>query len=94
MMSFAPEGFVDRSYQASGALTPRSEPYAIIADVAARARQALSIARGDKIQTRDGVLSLMVKTLCIHSDSPGAVDTAKATRTILEENDFTIQAFI
>lgn len=92
-IAFAPEGFVDRSYQASGALTPRTEPGAIIANVDARAEQALTIARGDNFHARDGVLSLSVKTLCIHSDSPGAVDTAKAAREKLEENGFAIQAF-
>ncbi len=92
-IAFAAEGFVDRSYQASGALTPRTQPGAIIADVNARAEQALAIARGEKIKATDGFLSLSVKTLCIHSDSPGAVETAKAARKILEENDFTIRAF-
>lgn len=92
-LAFAPEGFVDRAYQSTGALTPRSQPGAIIADIDARAEQALAIARSDTIQASDGELSLNVKTLCIHSDSPGAVETAKAARRILEENDFTIRAF-
>lgn len=91
--AFAAEGFVDRLYLASGALTPRSEPGAVIADISARAKQALAIARGDHFAAADGELQLAVKTLCIHSDSPGAVDTAKAVRLALEKDSFVIRAF-
>lgn len=92
-LDFAAEGFVDRLYQTSGALTPRSEPGAIIEDIAARADQALAIAAGNIFKAADGQLKLSVKTLCIHSDSPGAVETAKAARAKLEDNGFTIRAF-
>ncbi len=91
--AFAAEGFVDRLYLASGALTPRSEPGAVIADISVRAKQALAIARGDSFAAADGDLRLAVKTLCIHSDSPGAVDTAKAVRLALEKDGFAIRAF-
>ncbi|MEO1241204.1 MAG: 5-oxoprolinase subunit PxpA [Pseudomonadota bacterium] len=91
--AFAAEGFVDRLYLTSGALTPRSEPGAVIADIDARANQALAIARGDSFTAAGGELQLAVKTLCIHSDSPGAVDTAKAVRHALEKDGFAIQAF-
>lgn len=90
---FAAEGFVDRLYQASGALTPRTEPGAIIEDIGLRARQALAIASGEKFPAADGALQLAVRTLCIHGDSPGAVETAKAVRTALEEAGFAIRTF-
>jgi len=91
--SFAAEGFVDRLYLQSGALSPRGTPGAIIEDTAARARQARAIAKGEAFKASDGGLKLSVKTLCIHSDSPGAVETAKAVRQALEADDFTIRAF-
>lgn len=90
---FAAEGFVDRLYEASGALTPRSRPGAIIGDIDLRARQAVAIARGEKFPAVDGALRLSVATLCIHGDSPGAVQTAKAVRTALEEAGFAIRSF-
>lgn len=90
---FAAEGFVDRLYLKSGALTPRSQPGAVIADTAVRARQALAIARNEKIAAADGELTLSVVTLCIHSDSPGAVDTARAVRDALDANGFSIRTF-
>ena len=90
---FAAEGFFDRLYQPNGALTPRSEAGAIIKDISARARQALAIARGDTLQLTNGTLRLEVQTLCIHSDSPGAVETANAARAALNADGFEIRAF-
>ena len=92
-LAFAAEGFVDRLYQASGALTPRTEAGAVIEDIAVRARQALAIARGDNVKAADGALRLDVQTLCIHSDSPGAVETARAARSALEQDGVAIRAF-
>ncbi len=91
--SFAPEGFVDRLYLTSGVLTPRSESGAIIANMDTRAKQALALARGEKVQTQSGTVQLSVQTLCIHSDTPGAVRTAQLVRSTLENNDFEIRAF-
>lgn len=91
--AFAAEGFVDRLYLQSGALTPRGTPGAVIEDISIRAQQAVAIARGDLFSTVDGALSLHVQTLCIHSDSPGAVETARAVRAGLEEAGFAIKSF-
>lgn len=92
-IAFAPEGFVDRLYLTSGALTPRSEAGAIITSIDARAAQALAIAEGEPFNGMDGALRITVKTLCIHSDSPGAVETAQCVRQNLIDNGFTIRAF-
>ncbi|NOX81940.1 MAG: hypothetical protein GXP06_02910 [Alphaproteobacteria bacterium] len=89
---FVAEGFVDRRYLASGALAPRGEPGAVIEDIAARAAQALTLARSDTLALADGAITLRIDTLCIHSDSPGAVETAIAVRNILEADGFTIAA--
>ncbi|VAW02430.1 Lactam utilization protein LamB [hydrothermal vent metagenome] len=89
---FIAEGFVDRRYLASGALAPRGEPGAVIKDIAARAAQALTLARNDTLDLADGAITLHIDTLCIHSDTPGAVETAIAVRNILEADGFTIAA--
>ena len=90
---FAAEGFIDRLYLKSGALTPRSTPGAVIEDIENRKRQALAIARGEPVTATGGELTLSVKTLCIHSDSPGAVETARAVRAGLEADGFAIRTF-
>lgn len=91
-VAFIAEGFVDRSYLASGALAPRSAPDAVITDNKARAAQALAIARRTPFSTIDGTLTICVKTLCIHSDSPGAVEAASAVRAALEQDGISIRA--
>lgn len=90
---FAAEGFVDRLYLASGALTPRERPGAIIAGAEARAKQALAIAEGRDVAASDGALVVKAQTLCIHSDSPGAAETATAVRAALQGAGFSIRSF-
>lgn len=92
-LQFFSEGFVDRRYLASGALTPRSMDGAIIKDVTERAAQATAIAQQESFKAADGDLCLRVDTLCIHSDSPGAVETATQVRHALETKGFSIRPF-
>lgn len=63
------EAFADRRYQADGGLVPRSQPGAVITDVA----QALAHAE-------EVVRRLRPRTLCVHSDTPNAVAIAEALR--------------
>lgn len=65
------EGFADRAYTADGRLVPRSEPGAVLHDADAVAAQAVRL-----LGTADSV--------CVHSDSPGALDLARAVRAALE----------
>ncbi len=68
-----PEGFPDRGYTAAGRLLPRGEPGALITAPDEVAANAVVLAGH-----RD------VRTVCVHGDSPGAVDTARAVRAALE----------
>lgn len=91
--AFAAEGFVDRLYQRDGALTARGADGAIIGDHGARARQGVAIATGATFPCAGGTLLINAATLCIHSDSPGAIETAKALRDALEASGVAISAF-
>ncbi|MET0951741.1 MAG: 5-oxoprolinase subunit PxpA [Aeromicrobium sp.] len=66
------EGFADRAYTADGRLVPRTEPGAVLDDPAAVAAQAVRLL-GD------------VTSICVHSDSPGALGLARAVRAALED---------
>jgi hypothetical protein len=61
---------------------PRHEPRhgdALLEDPERAARQALDIAVRHRINLHDGSeLCLVAKTLCIHSDTPGAATIARA----------------
>lgn len=76
-----PEGFADRAYAPDGTLIPRNIPGAVITDPERAATQALGLARMG-----------MVKSICIHSDSPGALNIAIAVRRKLEENGFLVRS--
>jgi UPF0271 protein len=78
------EGFCDRAYRPDGGLVDRSEDGAVITGLGDVASQALSLARGAVVASDGSVLTLWVDTLCIHGDSPGAVEMAQVVRSVLE----------
>jgi UPF0271 protein len=73
------EGFADRAYTPDGRLVPRSEPGAVLSEPAQVAAQAVRLL-GE------------VSSICVHSDSPGALDLARAVRTALEDAGVTVRA--
>jgi UPF0271 protein len=81
----ASEAFADRAYEPDGALRSRRLPGAILATPEAAAEQAVRIARDGVVATADaGTIAVHADTLCIHGDTPGAVDVARAVREALE----------
>ena len=74
------EGFPDRGYTEDGRLVPRDQPGALVEGAEAIADNAVRMAR-------DGV----VRSLCVHGDSPGAVDAARAVRAALAEAGYDVQ---
>lgn len=71
------EAFADRRYQPDGSLRPRNLPDAVIADPEEAAEQVARLLRDHVVKAWDGtVIPLHADTICIHSDSPGAVATA------------------
>jgi UPF0271 protein len=63
----AAEAFADRLYEPDGALRARSFPDALITDPVEAAAQALKFAQG-----------AAVDTICVHSDTPGALAIARS----------------
>ena len=86
------EGFCDRAYRPDGGLVDRSQAAAVVSDPEEAAAQARSLARGAVVATDGSVLTLWVDTLCVHSESPGAVAMATAVRAALSELDIDIAA--
>jgi len=82
---FIAEAFIDRRYTADGRLVPRSEAGAVIADEDERIGQGLSLAQGTALTVQDGSdLMVEANSLCLHSDSDGALETAKKMRLAVE----------
>jgi UPF0271 protein len=76
------EGFADRAYTPDGRLVPRSEPGAVLTESAAVVRQALALARSGR-----------VRSICLHSDTPAAVELARRLRHALQAAGFALEAF-
>lgn len=90
---FIAEAFIDRRYTKNGRLVPRREPGAVIADEADRIRQGLALAKGSAFTAQGGItLTIEAQSLCLHSDSDGALETAKRMRLALEQAGIAIGA--
>jgi UPF0271 protein len=90
---FAVEAFADRTYHANGRLTARTRPDALITDPEAAARRMLTLVRTGTLPTVDGDdLTVPVRSICVHSDTPGAVEIMRAVRQSLEDAGVTIAA--
>lgn len=75
------EGFPDRGYTPEGRLVPRGEAGALIDEPDRIVAQALDLA-------------VRVDSLCLHGDSPGAVEHARAVRDALERSGRTLRPFV
>ena len=78
----AAEAFADRRYEPDGALRARSFKDALIAEPAAAAAQAVGFALGGE-----------VATICVHSDTPGALAIARAVAAGLDAAGVARRAF-
>jgi UPF0271 protein len=82
------EAFTDRAYEPGGTLRARSLPGALIDDADRAAAQAVEIALHERVTLADGSsLAMHADTLCVHSDSPHALEIARAVRAALEKAD-------
>ena len=78
------EVFADRRYQSDGQLVSRETPGALITDPETAAKQAYALAHDQAIIALDGSpLRLAADTLCLHSDTPGAIGIARAVAQAL-----------
>lgn len=89
----ASEVFADRTYQANGQLTPRSEENATINDKKLAIEQVLTMVKQQHvIATNNQRVNLKAETLCLHGDGLHAVDFAKTIAEKLKAEGIVIQA--
>jgi 5-oxoprolinase (ATP-hydrolysing) subunit A len=78
------EVFADRRYTSQGYLVPRSDAGALIEDEDEAAQQALLMASSGEVLSIDKkLIQLQADTLCIHGDSPSALDFARKIRSLI-----------
>ena len=81
------EAFPDRAYTPEGVLVARGLPGAVVHDPAEVAEISLRVASEQKMIAVDGtVIDLEAQTLCVHGDTPTALDWVRAIRGKLTEN--------
>ncbi|WP_211231009.1 LamB/YcsF family protein [Streptomyces sulphureus] len=88
------EAFADRAYTPEGTLVPRREPGAVLHDPQEIADRCVRIAAGEPITAIDGsALRVTADSLCVHGDSPGAVQIAEAVRDRLRSEGVALRSF-
>lgn len=80
------EAFIDRGYTSDGRLAPRGVPGALITDINKVIERAISIVDKGLVTSVDGKpIEVRAHTLCIHGDSPNAIEIAKTVNQKLKE---------
>ncbi len=92
-LKIAREVFADRNYLANGSLVSRTRPDALLHDPEEAAARVLRMLREGKVRSVDGVVvDVRAETICVHGDTPGAVEFTRTLRSQLEKEDVTIRA--
>ena len=92
-LQIAREIFADRNYLDDGWLVPRTRPDALLHDPNEAAERVLRMLREGKVRSVEGRdVAVRGETICVHGDTPGAVDFARELRTQLEEEGVKISA--
>ncbi len=88
------EGFADRAYRPDGGLVSRREPGSVLHDPAAIAERVTAMLATGRVRAIDGTeIPLNVESVCVHGDSPNAVQIARAVRDRLEADGTGVRAF-
>ena len=92
-LQIAREVFADRNYLSDGSLVPRSRPDALLHDPGEAAARVLRMLNEGKVRSVDGVdVDVRAETICVHGDTPGAVEFARVLRSELENQGVTVSA--
>ncbi|MEV6617996.1 5-oxoprolinase subunit PxpA [Streptomyces sp. NPDC051051] len=93
-LSAVTEAFADRAYTEEGTLVPRGRDGAVITDADAVVERSVSLARLGEVTSRAGSrIGVRARSLCLHGDTPGAVELARRVRRRLEESGVRVAAF-
>lgn len=89
------EAFADRGYRPDGTLVSRSEPGAVLTDADEVAARVVAMATGREIAAADGsVVVVEAASVCVHGDTPGAIDLARRVRGDLESAGVEVAPFV
>ena len=78
------EGYVDRVYEADGTLRSRKFEDALITDPQKAAEQMKEMLNGNIIAVDGSPVPIHITSVCVHSDTPNAVDIAQAVKAEIQ----------
>lgn len=88
------EVFADRAYLPDGQLVPRHHEGAVLREPEEIADRVAVMVRTGQVSAIDGsMIDVDAESICVHGDSPGAVQIATAVRRRLEAEGVTLEAF-
>ena len=89
------ECYADRAYTPEGTLVPRRSPVAVVTDPQEVAERAVRMAVAGEVEAIDGtVVPVSARSICVHGDTPGAVELARSVRGALSDAGVQIIPFV
>ena len=89
------EAFADRAYTEEGTLVPRTQEGAVITEAETVVERSLGLARFGVVTSHSGErVPVRARSLCLHGDTPGAVELARRVRERLEASGVRVEAFV
>jgi 5-oxoprolinase (ATP-hydrolysing) subunit A len=88
------EVFADRAYEDDGSLVSRRKPGAVLHDAGEIAKRVVRMVEDGAVVSVTGkVIKMRTDTVCIHGDTPGAVDIARGVRAALKDAGINVAPF-
>lgn len=92
--AYAGEIFADRAYNEDATLVDRSLPGAVIHDPEIAGKRMVEMVQAGAIITESGKrIETNIDTICLHGDTPTAVQIAASVRRALESADIDVRQF-
>jgi UPF0271 protein len=93
-LPMAHEIFADRAYEDDGSLVSRRKPGAVLYDPVAIAQRVVRMVQDGAVTSVSGkVIKMRMDTVCIHGDTPGAVEIGRGVRQALKDNGIDVAPF-
>lgn len=88
------EAFADRAYNPDGTLVPRRQAGSVLHDARQIGARAVRMAADHQVVAVDGtVVGLDADSVCVHGDTPGAVEIARSVRCSLADAGIELARF-
>jgi UPF0271 protein len=88
------EVFADRAYEDDGSLVSRRKPGAVLQNADDITRRVVRMLQSGEVVSIIGkTIKMRMDTVCIHGDTPGAVNIARALRKALKDNGIEVAPF-